>query len=135
MKHVFFIFLLLPFLAFSQHQLSVNVTGVKTSKGNISVAVYDTSKGFLKFDKVYMSNSTTAEKGTTQLLIADLPRGEYALAVFHDKNGNNELDTNFIGIPKEPIGFSKGKMKMFGPPLFEECVFKFDKNTEIVVVL
>lgn len=135
MKRVFFLFLLLPFLAFSQHQLSVNVSGVKTSKGKISVAVYDTSKGFLKFDKVYMSNSTTAEKGTTQLTIPNLPEGKYALAVFHDKNGNDELDTNFIGIPKEPIGFSKGKMKMFGPPCFEECVFQVDKNTHIEVVL
>lgn len=135
MKYVFLLFLLLPFLAFSQHQLSVNVTGVKTSEGKISVAVYNTSEGFLKFDKVYMSNSVTAEKGTTQLIITDLTEGEYALAVFHDKNGNNELDTNFIGIPKEPIGFSKAKMKMFGPPSFEECTFHVIENIEIHIAL
>lgn len=135
MKRVFFLFLLLPFLSFSQHQLSVNVTGVKTSDGNVNVAIYDTSEGFLKFDKVYMSNSATAEKGTTQLTIANLPDGEYALAVFHDKNGNNELDTNFIGIPKEPIGFSNAKMKMFGPPCFEECAFQVKGNIKIQVVL
>lgn len=135
MKRIFFLFLLLPFLVFSQHQLSVNVTGVKSSDGNINVAVYDTSEGFLKFDKVYTSNSATAEKGITQLIIADLADGEYALAVFHDKNGNNELDTNFIGIPKEPIGFSKAKMKMFGPPCFEECAFQVKSNIKIQVVL
>lgn len=122
-------------LTFSQHQLAVNVSGVKKSEGKISVAVYDESEGFLKFDKVYMSNSAAAAKGTTQVIIKDLPDGEYALAVFHDKNGNNELDTNFMGIPKEPIGFSKAKMKMFGPPCFKECAFALVSNSEITIAL
>ena len=33
-----------------------------------------------------------------------LPEGEYAISLFHDENENKELDTNFIGIPKEAFG-------------------------------
>ena len=82
-----------------------------------------------------MSNSAAAEKGTTQVTLTNLPDGKYALAVFHDKNSNNELDTNFIGIPKEPIGFSKAKMKLFGPPSFKDCAFYINNDIEVHVVL
>ena len=35
-----------------------------------------------------------------------LGAGSYAVLVFHDVNGNGELDQNFMGIPREPLGFS-----------------------------
>ncbi len=35
-----------------------------------------------------------------------LPDGSYAVMLFHDINGNGILDRNFIGIPREPLGFS-----------------------------
>ena len=133
MKNFCILFLIFPLFGWAQNTLSVNVSGVKTSDGKISVAVYDTSEGFLKFDKVYMGTSTLAQKGTTNVIIGDLPDGEYALAVFHDKNANDELDTNWLGIPKEAIGFSKGKMKTFGPPRFEECAMKVETDAEITI--
>ena len=64
-----------------------------------------------------------------------MPDGDYAIAIFHDANGNKNLDTNILGIPKEQIAFSKGKMKMFGPPKFEECVFTLNSNMEMKISL
>ncbi|WP_394747724.1 DUF2141 domain-containing protein [Spongiimicrobium salis] len=133
MKRFCVLFLLLPCFALAQNTLSVNVSGVKTSDGKISVAVYDTSEGFLKFDQVFKGTSASAQKGITNVVIDDLPDGEYALAVFHDKNANDELDTNWLGIPKEAIGFSKAKMKTFGPPRFKECAMKIDADAEITI--
>lgn len=135
MKHLFSLIILFATMANAQNKLSVNVSGVKSSKGHINVAVYDTSDGFLKFDKVYMTDSTNAQQGSTKLTIDNLPDGEYALAVFHDINANAKLDKNWLGIPKEDIGFSNAKMKTFGPPPFEECVVVLDTDTEITVVL
>lgn len=135
MKNVLAFFLFFPFFAFSQNTLFVRVEGVKTSNGRISVAVYNQAEGFLKFDKVYKCDSTKALKGTTHIAIDDLPEGEYALAIFHDENGNDVLDTNWLGIPKEAIGFSKGKMKTFGPPSFSECALRIEKDSEIRIIL
>lgn len=126
--------LLLPALLGAQNRLSITVEGVKTSRGKISVAVYNKPEGFLKFDKVFKSDSSRAEKGTTQIDIDGLPGGEYALAIFHDENGNDELDTNWLGIPTESIGFSRARMKTFGPPSFRECVLRIDADSEIRVV-
>lgn len=130
---LFFILLLFPLCTMAQFELSVTVTNVKSNKGKISVAVYDNADGFLKFDKVFKAERTPSKTGSTEVVIKDLPEGTYALAAFHDENGNDKLDTNMLGIPKEPLGFSKGKMKTFGPPSFEECSFKLTSNQSISI--
>jgi uncharacterized protein (DUF2141 family) len=41
--------------------------------------------------------------------------------LFHDENGNQALDTNLLGIPKEDVAFSHAKMKAVDQPCFEDC--------------
>lgn len=127
--------LLVPFLSGAQNTLSIEVQGVKNSDGNISYAVYNQSEGFLELDWVFRGDSTKAIKGTTRLVIDDLPTGNYALAIFHDENDNNVLDTNWLGIPREDVGFSNSRMKTFGPPSFKECAIPVDTNSKITVTL
>lgn len=127
--------LLLSCTVFSQNQLAVEVHGVPASKGKISVAVYNDAEGFLKFDKVYKSDSIAAHEGVTHLHIENLPEGEYALALFYDENSNDILDTNWMGIPKEKVAFSHAKMKLFGPPKFKECAFKVNGDHSLVISL
>ena len=40
--------------------------------------------------------------------IDNLPPGEYVAFAFHDCNSNGKVDSNFVGMPVEPIGFSNG---------------------------
>ncbi|MBT8281463.1 MAG: DUF2141 domain-containing protein [Muriicola sp.] len=134
-KFLRYLLLLLPCLAMAQNELTIEVQGVQSSKGKINIAVYNHAEGFLKFEAVYLSDSALATAGQTQLKINNLPSGEYALAVFHDENDNNILDTNWLGIPKEPVGFSNSRMKTFGPPSFKECSFKLNSNKAIKVFL
>jgi outer membrane protein len=54
--------------------------------------------------------------------IADLPAGDYALVVYQDEDGNGRLDRNFIGIPREPLGFSNRYWPQ-GPPSFARAAF------------
>ena len=127
--------LLLPALSFSQNKLTIEVSGVPNSDGNINVAIYNNSDAFLSHDNVYKADSVVAKEGVTELNIEGLPDGEYAIALYHDANGNDELDTNWLGIPKEAVGFSNAKMKTFGPPKFRECSFKMQAVTQVKVVL
>uniref|UniRef100_UPI0035645B51 DUF2141 domain-containing protein n=1 Tax=Muriicola sp. TaxID=2020856 RepID=UPI0035645B51 len=91
-KYLFVLSFLLPLSLLAQNELIVEVQGVQSSAGNINVAVYNKADGFLKFEGVYKSDSTKAVAGKTKIRIENLPSGEYALAVFHDENGNNILD-------------------------------------------
>ena len=131
-KSIFFL-LLFPMFVISQNTLTVSVKGVKSSEGNISIGLYTEAEGFLKADKIYKGLFQKAQEGTTTAVIENLPKGTYAIAVYHDENANEELDTNLLGIPKEPLGFSKGKLKTFGPPDFEECAFRLDTDQEIII--
>jgi MipA family protein len=61
-----------------------------------------------------------------------LAPGRYAVMVFHDENGNGELDQNFMGIPREPLGFSRrywGK----GAPVFAEAAVEVPEGGAVPV--
>lgn len=131
MKKLLFLVFLLPLICLSQHTLTVKAEGLRSSKGLIAVGVYNTAETFLEEGKTFTGVFETAKTGTTTILIPDLPDGTYAVSIFHDENGNKKLDTNFMGIPKEPVAFSKAKMKTFGPPSFEECAFDLKGDLEI----
>ena len=135
MKSLLFTLLFFPAVLLAQHNISLEIYNVKTSSGTINVAIYDESEGFLKFDKVFKADSIGAKKGKTEMHITGLPEREYALAIFHDENGNSKLDTNWLGIPKEAIGFSNARMKTFGPPQFKECAFTLRHNQKIEISL
>ncbi len=117
--------------ALAQNTLSVKINNIASTHGKVNVAVYNSDDTFLSFDKVLKAHSVSAHKGSVELTIADLPAGEYALAVFHDENDNGKLDTNWLGIPKEKVAFSNAKMKTFGPPKYKECAFTVNSDYEI----
>lgn len=135
MKAGWLLGLMAPMMLQAQNRLEVRVEGVETSTGLIQVALFTAQKGFLKDEGVYRSASIQAVKGTTRVLLEDLPQGTYAVAIFHDLNENLELDTNWIGIPKEPMGFSNARVKAFGPPSFEDCRIDLTHDMSISVRL
>jgi outer membrane protein len=55
--------------------------------------------------------------------IEEVAPGEYALVVYCDENGNGRLDKNFIGIPREPMGFSNS-YRPKGPPTYDRARFE-----------
>lgn len=61
-----------------------------------------------------------------------LAPGRYAVLVFHDANGNGELDRNFIGIPREPLGFSR-RYWAKGEPAFAEAAVEVAEGERVPV--
>jgi uncharacterized protein (DUF2141 family) len=54
--------------------------------------------------------------------------------VVADVNGNGKLDTNLIGIPKEPVGASRNPALRFGPPKFEETAVDLDDKAQELII-
>ena len=50
-----------------------------------------------------------------------VPAGPFAVSVFHDTDGDRELDSGALGIPSEAYGFSADARSPFGPPKFDEA--------------
>ena len=74
-----------------------------------------------------------ASSGTVELQVRNVKPGTYAIAVFHDVNGNGKLDRSFIGLPNEPYGFSNDVGRR-GPPNFEAARIVVREPATTVVI-
>lgn len=98
------------------------IENVPDDSGTIRVAIC-TEDEFLKPSCRYHAE-TKAVAQKVSVSFADIPPGIYAVQAFQDRNGNAKLDRSFIGIPKEPIGFSRNPKVSYGPPGFDDCAVK-----------
>lgn len=98
--------------------LSIRVNDVSSAQGKILVAVYDSAEGFLK--RPLKTAQVAAAAGKVELVIRDLPAGDYGIALFHDANGNNKMDRNPMGIPSEDHAFSNNARGNMVSALFDK---------------
>ena len=120
--HISFL-LLAGFVSTKNPQLTIRIQNIEVIKGNIRIGVFNSSEKFLKQGATF-KNYIIAVKNTIEtIIINDLPKGDYAFILYHDQNSDGKLNQNFIGIPKEPFGFSNNVKPKFAKPTFEECKF------------
>ena len=89
--------------------------------GTVVALLFDSADAFADLRQPLRTLALPAG-GAEPASFGDLPPGDYALMVFHDANGNGELDLNFMGIPREPLGFSN-RYRSKGPPVFSSASF------------
>ena len=133
MRSVFIIFSLfiISSLVFGQSvqkgTIIVEITGIEDKGGIMTVGLYKETDKFLGIPS-FGEEIKITDESTISLKFENIPFGSYAISIYHDLNENGELDSNFIGIPKEPIGFSKNYFPKFGPPKFKNAAFELDQN-------
>lgn len=107
--------------------LQVEITNVKHDSGKLFLALYKPAEKFGEGrPKIYKVLEVSSKEN--QLAEFQAESGRYALAIFHDLNGNETLDKNFMGIPKEPYGFSTNFRPKFSAPSFKDCAFDLPSN-------
>ncbi len=122
-----------PFKALGQEKnLRLKFESNKAS-GKVYVAIYDKKGEFLS-DKKFKSLSLDLGQGEDEVSVM-LPVGNYAFSAYQDVNGNGIFDKNWMGIPKEPYGFSNNARGKFGPPDFAESSFLIRSDTLMKVSL
>jgi len=109
--------------------LIVQMSGFDSDKGKVFVAVYNKKKDFL--ENLYKGGTSIITDKKATFKFENLEKGEYAVSIFHDENGNNKMDTNFLGIPKEDYGCSNGAKAFLGPPKYDDAKFQLTKNKSI----
>jgi uncharacterized protein (DUF2141 family) len=110
--------------------ITVRITGLRNTDGNLSVALFNVKKGFPgKYEKALRKTDVPAAGAEHVVVFDNVPYGVYAVAVRHDENANGKLDTNFLGMPKEGVGTSNNPKSRFGPPSFDDASFTLDHST------
>lgn len=116
--------------AFAQNTLTVEVTNIKNDKGKIMIALFKGEIGFPKDGtKAIQKLEVPIKNGKAIITFTNLENGDYAFALFHDENNNNEMDSNMFGVPKEGYGFSTNFKPTLSAPDFDEADFKIESNT------
>lgn len=124
------------FLALStlSAELTIKVKNVEEAKGEIFIAVWDNEEAWPDGEPLQGLNVEASAPET--LVTIDLPEGKYAVSVFHDVNGNGEMDYNALRMPKEPWGTSNDVPARFGPPNYKKMTFELGSdgaNTEVTL--
>lgn len=101
--------------------LTIEVSGVTPGHGKVYLAIYDRQETFPIPGRQIASQVVDPTDRHLTVRFKDLPPGQYAAAAFQDFNGNGKLDKNFLGIPREPYGFSNGARAIAGPPKFSQA--------------
>lgn len=130
LSFLLFTFALLNFCFPSEKAiLRLEIKNIEKAKGYIWVGIYDSEKSFLDKEQATAVEGKPIERvGDLQIDIKDLPYGTYAVAIFHDINGNGELDQGMFGVPKEPYAFSQPLKSKWRAPTFEDVRFVFNSN-------
>ena len=136
MKSLIFIFgMLISIFPTNNPQLTIKISNIEKTKGEIKVGIFNTDRNFLKEGAAIRNYSVKVDKNTAVLTITDLPKGEYAVSMYHDENSDNECNRNFIGIPKEPYGFSNNIKPKMSAPKYNDCKFTFEENKTLNIKL
>jgi len=118
-------------------KIILKVEGIDVGRGGeISAGIF-VEENFPKVGGQALGAEKVVTASTMQIVFDNVPAGSYGIVAFQDVNRNKDLETNFVGYPTEPIGFSNEARIKFGPPAFEDArvTVQAGKTLELTVIL
>lgn len=116
--------------------LLIEVTNVSVKKGPVMMALFQSPEGFpMDASKAVYREKVQAENGKAFVRVDGLKTGTYAVALFHDTNGDGQLNLNFVGVPKEGYAVSNNVRNRFSAPKFSQASFRHDHETRLQIQL
>lgn len=114
--------------------ITVVVENLRSAEGDVRVALWSDADGFTEPDSAIAEIGKRAQIGQVTFTFTGLPPGRYAIASFHDENGNGDLDRTFLGWPDEGLGFSNGAWIKLGPPAFDEAAVEVKVPNKLIFI-
>lgn len=110
-------------------RLDVTVTNVRSGDGNVTITLYgDDPDDFLAKGTKIVRHRVPAVEGETVDCLALPGPGTYAIAIYHDEDGDRDFDRNLIGLPTEGYGVSNNPKLGFLLPDFEDVKFAVEEG-------
>jgi uncharacterized protein (DUF2141 family) len=105
--------------------LHVAVHGVARPHGKVMIALFDRPTGFP--NTMVQGLALDAVPPTVTGVFTALQPGEFAVAVYHDENGNGTLDKNLFGMLTEPYGFGLNPTRMSPGVIRDDGALRLEK--------
>lgn len=104
--------------------VAIQLSGLQP-QGQVMVQIFNSEAGY-RGGQAVGATMARVNSETAQVRFADLPAGQYAVRLFHDLNGDGEMNTNPFGIPTEPYAFSNNARGQFGPASWADAAFTIE---------
>lgn len=116
--------------------LQVDVRGLTSQQGRLMVGLFRDEASWLDWSRATQILRLAPRPPRTVATFAGVPEGHYALAVFHDQNGNGKMDFRYFPIPgpAEPGGVSNNPRSRFGPPSFAQARFEHPSPAGVHII-
>jgi len=110
----------------SSARIVMHVDALSTNRGSLHCALYANEKGFPEEPKYALAQIKVQPRDKkATCAFHDVKAGRYAVALWHDVNNDGKVDSNWLGIPTEPVGASNNAKGRFGPPKFASASFEY----------
>jgi uncharacterized protein (DUF2141 family) len=110
--------------------LDFEIKGLRSPRGAVVCHLFSRAEGFPDVRQSVLSTRAPAASNVV-CRFAGLRAGSYAVTVFHDEDGDGQMDTNFFGIPTEGRGASNDARGTFGPPSFIDSRLYYRGQNEL----
>jgi uncharacterized protein (DUF2141 family) len=109
----------------------LKIEGLKKIKGELRCRIYDSEENFpsKSESKMFRLLVVPVTSETAEIVIENLPFGNYGIVVHHDRNSNGKSDKTWYRAPKEPVACSNGAKGNFGPPKWSDAVFELNQES------
>ncbi|MEL6186056.1 MAG: DUF2141 domain-containing protein [Myxococcota bacterium] len=107
------------------------VTGFDNTKGRARCGLF-VEKGWGEEGKNVSGVDAEIVDGKAVCTFPEVKPGRYGAIVYHDKNGNEKMDRNFLGIPSESYCFSQNAQGGMGVPKFAAASFAVSESGDTV---
>ena len=105
-------------------QLNITVEGLRNDEGAVCLKVFSGGQGFPnQDDNAVRRECVPITEIPLTVSFEGLTFGSYAIAVYHDSNGDGQLNRGMFGMPTEGYGFSNDPVVRTGPAKFQDAVF------------
>lgn len=110
----------------------LEVNNIESSTGNIMIHLCRNQQEFIGQVPVPYAFFFPAKKNTVTAKIT-IPKGMYAVKIFHDENENKVLDLNAANHPVEKFGFSNNFFGSYSElPPYEKVLISLDKAENFI---
>jgi uncharacterized protein (DUF2141 family) len=114
-------------------KLTVQVAGVRPATGEVAITVYpDDKRRFLAKGGKWARQRVRAAATVRACFWA--PQGSYAVAVYHDRDGDRDFDRTIVGLPAEGFGFSNDPDTRTGLPPLSAVRFRVGPGERLVAI-
>ncbi len=103
--------------------LAVTVKGVHSSKGEVAITVYPGDPKRFLAAHAKLARVRLPAAPIVHACMAVPKAGDYAIAIYHDENGDHHFNRSFVGFPAEGYGFSNDAPAVAGLPTYSATKF------------